>query len=256
MKQKLLVSIFGAFLALNFAFAGDVLPAEDWQQQAFQSSAGGELTNNEGGGFTLVCGATNQGIWKEVCLKAGEAYSLSGTFTYQGNNTWIQVHLTKLTPVEVLPEVTNENDVWYFFDRTTWSGGEVALGGTATGDLTGTGVSEGNSYTPTASGKYYLIFKIGSQATANVTFSDIALTGEEHDCSIQEGVELTNADAFKAYTIGSTIQIEGSGNVEIYSATGILVEKGVAETTFSSKSLMQGVYIVNVDGAIKKVLVK
>ncbi|MDR0830203.1 MAG: hypothetical protein LBN95_08855 [Prevotellaceae bacterium] len=257
--KKIYFLTVGVLFSLS-VFAGDILTGSEWTQSAFQDLAVGTFTPNENGGFQIAGDAGNQGIWKAVELTAGNIYALTGTYTTGGcADTWFQIHLASKSGAEIgeaggeINGVNDPNNVFYFFNATTWNAGWPGSGDLAVSLDAGQYAGAGNTYTATASGTYYLIVKIGSMAHYDITVSTIAF---DEEVGQQQGLNDLKADAFKMWSNDGTVEVEGVGNVAIYNVAGVLLDSGVSTSVFASKKLNAGIYIVTLNGIPQKIAVR
>ncbi|GHU68672.1 hypothetical protein FACS189413_06140 [Bacteroidia bacterium] len=114
-----------------------------------------------------------------------------------------------------------------------------ALSVTGTGEKT---LNPGNNVFP-------IVVTAESGATKTYTVTVIKTGGQ--------GIALVNGKALKVASANGVLQVafEGKASVKLYSVSGQLLDQTPAVNQYT-KSLSQGIYILNVDGKAQKVLVK
>ena len=224
-------------------------PAATWNNTANvpASGAGGCLYVNSAGGGNAI----QYAVYQKVSLIAGHIYEFNGAFrdlTTNLGNFWCEVFIGS-QPAGGGADYGGGQTMIAKFD----------IWGTYTGARKdGTFKLNANTfttYTATATEDKYFVAKMGTWwgSGYQIAWDEFSLK----DLSLTTSVNNSKSDNYRILTSNNIIKIEGAtGNVSIFSIEGRKIQSENIKGTFCSKSLKDGLYIVNINGVSTKVSLK
>jgi len=191
-------------------------------------------------------------IYQKVNLNSDSVYTFDGAFrdfTTGMKNFWVEIYIGV--------EPTSGSDYGpgqtMIADFDGWNSGSSVSGLDGTFKLNST---KYKTYTPTATGDYYFVAKIGDWDGPGfqIALDELTLKGTPKSVT---GIQSLNSNRYKITSLNRMIMMDDvSGKVELFDISGRCVQTENATGKFASKTLNPGMYIVRADGFMTKVAVQ
>lgn len=226
-------------------------PIATWNSTAntMAAGSGANLLVTSAGGSDGI----QYAIYQKVSLIEGKTYEFNGAFrdlTPDLHNYWCEIF------IGAKPEGGGAD----------YGGGQTMIAkfdywGSYSGDrVDGTfkvnsKQSDYKTFTAPSTGDYYFVAKMGTWNGAGfqVAWDEFSLK----DLSLTTDIIEPITDSYIISTFNNVVKIEGvKGNVSLYNIEGRKIQSENVNGTFSSEFLNAGFYIVSVNGASTKVLMK